>query len=810
MSPTFSMRRSIIFPATIIAGGILIAIQTTTLERLKAVLIGDPDRGAYRPGLLQELWSIVPELSAVDWVLLGSLVAVVLGLIVAEVRSRRVSTELLAILASRSHTVTLVGILSAAIARFYLSPGEFVLGDGPTHVTRVWTAARSLSEGHWPSWSFFSYAGYPFLQFYGSLFFVTAGWVVAATGHLASTTKVVLFLFHVASAFPVYAWSRTIGATRLAALIAAMAYVLTFLHTHTVIWTGALPIALFYLLFPLMLWALEKVLASPSRGWVVLLSLTEAALVSTHHGYAAFALELVVVYLIARWGVARSARPQHSRLLAVGLGLAGGILLCGGPLWRLITEGQWVHFPVGLPVSFPGVPTLEFLKAIFIWKNLWSGWTTAYVGLSVIGLASVGGYLAFAGSSPNREEGIRRAIVIVALFALLCAARSGRLTNLALPWLAVLAGGVTHLRFSETSRRFGLVILTILFVDLGPTTIQAPYRTDREWLTKGLRRVGGQVEPHRTLVGYTSETGVHFFHWGAYGDTDLIVPTGFFPQGAPQSLASINATVDALNTPGSDPANIGDLLYLWDVSGIVTYSRDRFSTPGAVGEQEEGPPVARIDPASPLVFAKRIAIAQDDSLKALQRIELLMGRSADDPERRFYLDRMAQWVEAMRIDRDRARARVIFVAAPGGEATRQNSGAGLEGLRTSPAVVSNPDDYREADGDGPTDTTPDARVAALEVRRCDVELRRVTLTYEALQAGYIRAAFSWYPTLRVLIDGEPVTPMRSLFGALVIPTQPGEHTIELVPSSKPSDATVIGPILGLLLIAAAAAQPRRR
>ncbi len=781
MTRPLQMHRSILVLAVLAGGAILTALQNTTLERLKGALIADPASGTYQPGLAQRAWGALPALHVTDWLLAGLLLATVLLLVVAEVRTRRVSADLQQILASNRDTLVFIALLAAVACRFYLAPGEFALGDSTAHITRVWTTARSLAQGQWPSWSFFTYAGFPLLQFYGSTFFVVAGALVAVFGNLAWTTKGILFLLHAGSAFPMYAWARNTGLERRGAMIAALAYVLSFQHTHTVVWTGALPVALVYFLFPVVLWALENALRAYAKRWVLLLALSVAALINTHHGYAAFALELVAAYVIARLLLARAVRPSPAALAPVALALLGGLLLCGGPIARVFLEGNWVHLSAGFPLALPAVPDMSFLRDILVWRNTWTGWTAAYMGISVIAFATAGASHAFA-RNPDPGSLVRRSVVVVAVFALLCAAGSGRLTNLALPWIALAAGGVTVWGARNRSPRFTLLLLCVLLLDLGPTTVQSPYRSDRGWLRDGLRAVAREVAPRRTLVGFQSDAGTHYAHWGAYADTDLIVPTGFFPQGAPQSLASINALVDAMNTPAVDPELVSDLLYLWDVGALVSHSRDRFAVPSADERALHTP----IEHASPLLFSRRLAVARDDSLYAMQRPRLELGHTASDRDRERYLARITPWVGAMGIDPVRSVARVILVAD---DAT---------GADHPPVpVIDDPASITTATGD--------SLLNGVEVTDYDVDLRRVAIGCRTLEPGYLRVAFSWYPSLRVTLDGEAVTPLRSVLGAIVVAVQPGQHTLVLTPTSPWRWRSLVAGAGGVLLILASVA-----
>ncbi len=749
-----AIRDSFLVKSMIIAALILIGIQATTLERVKLLLIRNPEATVFDIKLSERIMSIISSLSLIDWVLISALAALILWLILREVRGRRLSAELGWIFESERSTVALLAAFAVVISRFYLAPGQFALGDALCHTSRVWAAARSLESGQWPSWSFLNYCGFPLLQFYGPLFFVLAGILSNVLGSTQVAIKTLLFLFHAGSAFPLYFWSRAVGASRRASLIAAVAYIISFQHIHAVTWAGYLPVSLVYLLFPLLLLGTEKVFERSSRRWLFVIAAVTAALILCHQQYAAFSMQLLALYVLVRWILPGPARPAFRQVVSVALGLFAGVLLCALFLVPSLAEKEWVYFPDWPALMRLGVPSGEFLKKVFMWRNVWSGWNYAYIGATIIAFALVGSWAVWRRSSRERADLITRAAVIVAFVAFLSASQAGRMMHITLPFIALLSGAATRLDTKASPPRFALLIIALLFLDLGPTTIQSPYRSDREFLRDGLRKAADLINPHRTLLGYTSDYGTHFYAWAYTEDSDLSIPVGSFPQGAPRSLNSVTATADAFNIKADSLASVRlDFLYLWDVAGLVTNRRDRFVPPEVDGLTVRGtdPPIAWLDSSSPLLFSKRLAVAMDDSLRDLDRTAIVLIKGDHGAAiRQSYVRRMALWVERMGIDRECHSAACLFLAE---EEAADQLDAGVDAVEG----------------------------VAVELTRYSVKLRNVEISYDAAEAGYIRLAFSWYPTLRVLLDGEPVTPSRSLFGAMVIPTEAGGHTIEISP-----------------------------
>lgn len=749
---------------------LMIVIQCHTFEKIKQALAADPEISAINPGLGGKTTAILAATGPFDWILLSLVILSIMALIFLEWKIDGISSAIGDMLESDRSTLLLVAVLSALATRFYLAPGMFSLGDSSLHVYRAWGAARSFAEGHYPYWSFFNYGGYPFLQFYGPLFHLLVASTASVFGSIDWSAKTWLFIMHWASAFPIYYWARTIGAKRGGSVIAALAYVLSFLHTHTIIWTGALQMSGVFLAFPMVLLSIEKILAEKGAKWIPVLSISTACLVLFHQGYAASGLQLAVLYAIIRWAIpSHGTRPGARLVILAGAGMAAGILICSFFLWNTLFNKDGVYLPSELLLLRPGIPSREFLKTLLFWRNMWSGWTAAYLGLSLV-MFAVFGYISAWKRNRSGEIDVLRHLSIVAFFAILCCANGGRTINLVLPFLSVSAFGAILLLRKQPPGKAVVILLAILFLDLGPTTIQSPYRSDHAFIREGMREISKKINPHRAIYGYSSGAGTYYYNWTDSRQTDLIMPTGFFPQGAPHSLNSITAMVDRLNDSGCVlTEDLSDALYLWDVSAILTNNRTMFISPELEGlaTAEGDPAYGVVLPSSPLIFSEVLASANDDSLMVLQERELLQDRlGSESPARRQFARLSTVWIQNMKIDRSRGTAERLFV--PRTAVTHQETSTDISGAELTI------EDYR-------------------------VEMYHVSIRYTSKTEGYLRAAFSWYPDLEVRLDGKPVDNQRSLLGAIILPTPAGDHLLELIPLRKTSVWSIALTLAGLLI-----------
>lgn len=786
MSSKTGHGRGVLIPSALFVAALLVLIQFTTLERVKHILLGDPEARAQQLRLSEVASALLQALQPTDWLLAALLVSIFGFLIFHEVRRGRLSEELAHVLSDGRRTVILLAVIAVAASRFYIAPGEFSSGDSSLHLSRVWAASESFAEGHWPSWTFYSYGGFPLLQFYGPLFFILNGGIALLTGNIPWVVKISLFALHAGSAFPMYAWMRSAHLPRGAALLGGTAYVLSFQHTHTVLWTGALPVSLIYFFFPALLLGMEKVLAHHgSPRWILMAAGATAGMVLSHHGYAAWALQLAVLYLLARW-ILSSPRPGFAGVLKAALGLSGGLLACSGFLWPLLAEGKWVYQPTGLPLLLPGVPPGSVLEKALLWRNLWSGWTVAYMGVTVVAFAVIGAVIGWIRRGESVAHNVLAVASVVALVSIPFLAQTGRMANLLLPFLAFLCGGVVLLGRRVRPGRLALVALALMLVDLGPTTIQAAFRPERDFLRGGMKDAARVVNPHRTLTGHFTQGDTKYFNWQRGQGTGLILPGGGYVQGAPRSLNGITALVDELNAAGDTLSGLQmDMLYLWDVGGLFVASREGLITP--VWGEPAAPGTSLLRPVSPILYAPYVAVAVDDTLSRLDEVPLLdRYKTAGTGPRASYRRRMIRWVGGMGIDRDARRAEMIFVTADEVARLAARGEARIE----TPHRFTSPPDPESLRRRGPE--------VSLKNSEYDVEMRKVRITYTLahpsnpdspggkyyrdLRFGYLRLAFSWYPSLRVLVDGSPVTPARSLFGAIIVPAMGGTHIIELIPT----------------------------
>jgi hypothetical protein len=329
------------------------------------------------------------------------LLLVLLALLAGEWRWHRLSRFLAWALASEQRTLALMGLSSLVSVRFYFTPGELGWGgDASFHLTYAELAASAIGRGELPIWTNAFGAGSPYLQFYGFLFYYLTGLVNLLCRDLNISLKLVLAGTHVASGLGMYYLVRTLCRSRRAGLVGGLAYVLCFWHTQQVVIMGRLPLGLFYALLPWPFYCFERLRSSSrSLSLVALGGLALGALALTHPGYGMWATLFFPLYCAQRLAAHPRERTRWGQaglaLLGLGLlfgayltlpmwldrgltGLAGGVDLSGVP------DPSWHHLLVWSNYRFWLLPLPESARH----------WHGGYLGLSLIGLAGAGLWLA--------------------------------------------------------------------------------------------------------------------------------------------------------------------------------------------------------------------------------------------------------------------------------------------------------------------------------------------------------------------------------------------------------------------------------
>jgi hypothetical protein len=513
---------------------LLLALLAATLLWIQIVVFADlkteiADRGL--EGSASSLLRALRENPSAGRV--GPLVLAALwvaALAVLQIGWRGVSRLLIEVTRSDRASLMAAAVVAVVAGRFYLDAGLPHQYDAKLHFMRVAETARILAAGEIPDWTFTFYGGYPILRFTGPLFYLLAGALALVTGSAAVGVKLVLGLSHLAGSLLVHRVIRALGGSPRAAFLGAVGVAVCFQRTAEVGVLGRHPVALLYVFLPLLLLVGVRLARRTTIGNVVGFGASAALVLLSHPGLATYGILAAsgfTVLLAFGEGSWRRAAGAFG-----GLALAGGVcvVLTAGLVVPALLDRPSYHIATmytasGFDLKMPAVP--RFLDLIH-WRWRSTGAVT-YLGLSLVLLALVG-ILRRAD-----RRGVRLALAGATLALLVfvggeyLAARS---VHFLVPLVAVAAGlGVDRL----PTRAFPWIVLIVL-LDLGPTTVQSPFRPDLAYDVAFVHRVRRETGPERALRVSLRDGTYQTSPFATAYDSGLAMPTGPFREAA--SIAS--------------------------------------------------------------------------------------------------------------------------------------------------------------------------------------------------------------------------------------------------------------------------------
>ena len=777
------------------------------------------------------------ELGLPDYLLLAAIAGLFLALVFAEFRGGCLTALLRRVFTSEGWTIGLLAAAAFAAVRYYLGTGDFPWGgDQPQHICFAQMASRSISEGELPIWTNYLGAGTPYLQFYGFLFFYITGLVDQLWKDVFLSLKVAMGVLHAASGVAMYLLARTLTGSRRAGFIAGLAYVLSFWHTQQIIIMGRFPLSLFYALLPLPFYFFERLsspglaanrerLANSLAGGICL-----GALALTHPGYAFWATVLLGVYAGLRLSI-----PVHADRSRGGLVWWSGLLFAAG-----LVFGAYLILPMSLERDYTGlysgmlnfaavpVPTWQHVLA---WSNyrFWVlpppditvNWYGGYLGLSLVLL--VAGGVAAALRSRSRQLILRflpglcclgltallvfgyllpplQALPVVQMLA------AGRYLLFTVFFLSLAVGPAAQTLMILLRRRrwrvpVSTLILCVIAVDLGPTTFQQMYLTrDQQAMFPNLRAhadsldAQGQLPNHRVLWTGSKHSG-YWLKGMLYFESRTPSPGSFHP-GKARAAADFVEPVDRylsklvemgyfeVDTSGNADLyqRIPETIFgrsHWEVILTGMSMMDvRFLVVSHLDGYTQINDMSAFGSYGPVLVSPRIVpfpAGEIDQLIAAGKPFETMESEGDPGFTKVLMDSYnALFLGANTVVDPNTRACYrIFVLDAGGQE-----------LGTNPAV---------------------------EVLEHTVRMQRVDLKLRVSEACFARLAYSYFPHLRVTVDGREVAPLRTAGGFMAVQLEAGEHGLVLEAELSPLRRGLLA--VNLLCLAATAylfASNRRR
>ena len=280
-----------------------------------------------------------------------------------------------------------VAVAAALSCYTFIAPGHPSSVDAWPHLARQSVVYHAVKEGFSPFYTFMFYCGFPVLRFYSPLFYFLGGPLSLLTGaNLLLALRILLVALHLASALAMYLYlvkgeKRTEG-TEFGPALGAIAYLVIPWRTLYLSGVANYPLALVYVLMPLVFLALESILhhndgGREARGPLrqgLLLGLWVGLLFLAHLVYAIFTL-----LLLALWWVARGPQRTAGEWRALGVAALAGIGVSAFFLVPFVAEQASHRFPIThLNLSVPN------WMVLLGFKSRVGGYAGTYLGLSVV------------------------------------------------------------------------------------------------------------------------------------------------------------------------------------------------------------------------------------------------------------------------------------------------------------------------------------------------------------------------------------------------------------------------------------------
>jgi hypothetical protein len=181
----------------------------------------------------------------------------------------------------------------------FVAPGYPVTADAWPHLSRTKIVYEALREGHSPFWSFMFYSGYPALRFYSPLFYFAGGVLALATrGDILLASRVLLVSLQVLSVCAMFLLLRRRTRDIQAASLGSLVYVFVPWRAYHLGGYANYPQAMIYLWLPLMFLFIDRLMARPNRRAALMLGLIIALSLLSHVIYAAAAVAFLCIVLL--------------------------------------------------------------------------------------------------------------------------------------------------------------------------------------------------------------------------------------------------------------------------------------------------------------------------------------------------------------------------------------------------------------------------------------------------------------------------------------------------------------------------------
>ena len=737
-------------------------------------------------------WGVPPTWALVvqnmRWFFRGIAVVSLITLVVLESRYLIISHMIRKLVGLRFGTSVILLVLGVISGCYFLLPGYITAAsDGIYYTTLAWLVKDVLENFQLPMWSNWGDMGFPLMQFYSPLFFGLVALVNFVIPDIFIGIKFVFFVIHVLSLFAMYLYVCNLTHSKSAGLIAAFTYGFAYYRYHVIVYVNKFPMVPTFLLWPLQLYLVDRVICDEGgRRSGISLAIITAVGLTCHTFFGGYSVIFASVYGgIRLFSIVQDRAIFDVRMRAVRrlvFWLAVGVLASLAYTLPPLTEVNLTVIPGWYPNGFVAMPVLmdttPWAATFTFAGSQGSGWVYGYVGISIVVLAILGGVLSF----------VRIRLVLIAPLIVL---------GLAL-FLAL--GPVAF--FLSAQGQYLVYVVVIGSAGVGIFTVELKHRMFifrlRNLINRSLLSQSKLLIP--TLICVV--VAVDMFRYNLFVNY-MVPPT---PNGSPSNRVAVHEWL--ANNRGDntgrvlDPSQPENGWQIPMVAGLAGYENNgstsifsanfirnlRTTNPNPSGVIAYSVEELLSSASDLLLIANTdwVVADQPTSLRAYPGAVTTDGGAVIIPtggglpliasEEIKIVDQQVQFVPIARemgINTDNGSAEFIPILEDDlVEEVVQSSGSNIKS-HVSDHVI---------------------------------ESQYVRIDYSLSSTAYLQLSYSYYPYLRVMIDGVEVSKFPTAFGLIGIVAPEGSHVIEIEPYLSPlrrvtyviSVATFL--LLGLLYI----------
>ncbi len=741
----------------------------------------------YGPFLTLRDWGIPPPWAQLirhsRWVARGVGALGLATLVFIEMKRQAVSQFIQAVISRTGFIVVSVVLIGCLSGVYFLLPGYLIAAtDGIDYTTLAWQVRNALVLGRFPIWSNWGDMGSPLMQFFHPLLFTLVATVDLVADNIWVSMKLVLFTLHILSVAAVFVYVKRITVSRLGGIAAACAIGFCYYRYHLLVYTNKFVSAPTFLLLPLQLLLVEEiVVGSRARRAGMALAATVALGLIFHVHFGIHNVCFVSVYAVFRLFPVGSSplfqwrrRTHAGRQLLLWTGL--GVLASAAYTVPAVVEQDLTVIPDLFSRGLLSVPPRlvnDRIAAMFTFAGSQGrGWDYGYVGGWMMGF----GLFGYALDLYKRNWRVIAPLSILVLALLLALGPVGFLFR-------------TQGRYSVYVVVMGAIGVGVLVARLESTDVLGFTSWRGGW---PCGRCGLVTLAICSIIIVDTLRFQLFLNY-------LVPPSH---NGSPENrvtahqwLARHRNSIQGRILDQAQPENGSLIPY---VAGLSTYQGNNETSRWSLSL------LRNLRPANPNPHGIRP-----------YSLEELLG-----PERDLLLIANTGLVIA---DSPTPLAQYPGAVETGDGAVLIPTGGGMSMLASETTMIVEPrlqfaplaremSIDRESgvaafipilSGEGPSvHSALSGSVLTASVSNHSMESQYVRMDYELSSTAYLQLSYSYYPYLRVKIDGAEVETFPTAFGLIGLQSPSGGHTLEIIPYLSPLRRVVIAINMAALLLLA--------